>query len=90
MSAATIFASFGSTLSDIGNSLQLGLIDNSGVANSLSQKISAAQQKTGSVRKNILNAFINEVNAQAGKHINGLAVDVLLQDAASLISQNGS
>jgi hypothetical protein len=39
---------------------------------------------------NILNAFTNEVKAQAGKKITGLAVDVLLQDAASLIDQNGS
>ncbi len=90
VSSATVFATFEGTLSDITNSLQLGLIDNSGTANSLSQKISAAQKQTGSARTNILNAFTQEVNAQAGKHLNGLVVDVLLQDAASLISQNGN
>jgi hypothetical protein len=90
VSNATLIASFVSTLADINNSLQLGLIDNPGVANSLSKKISAAQKATGSARINILNAFINEVNAQAEKHVTGVTVEVLLQDAASLISQNGS
>ncbi len=90
VSTAILVANFSSTLADIGNSLQLGLIGNSGIANSLSKKISAAQKAGGSARTNILNAFINEVNAQAGKHVTGVAVDVLLQDAASLISQNGS
>ncbi len=90
VSSANVFATFEGTLSDITNSLQLGLIDNSGVANSLSQKIGAAQKATGSTRTNILNAFKNEVNAQAGKHVTGVAVEVFLQDATSLISQNGS
>ncbi len=90
ISTTTLIASFASTLADINNALQLGLIDNSGIANSLSQKISAAQKATGSTRTNILNAFKNEVNAQAGKHVTGVAVEVFLQDATSLISQNGS
>jgi len=90
VSTAILIASFVSTLTDINNALQLGLIDNSGVADSLSQKINAAQKATGSARTNILNAFKNEVNAQAGKHVTGVAVEVFLQDAASLISQNGS
>lgn len=81
-------ATFASTLADINNSLQLGLIDNAGIANSLSQKIQAARDATGPARNNILNAFKNEVNAQAGKHITGMAPQVLLQDADSLISQN--
>jgi hypothetical protein len=80
-------ATFQGTLADISNSLQLGLIDNGGIANSLSQKILAAQDASGPARSNILNAFKNEVNAQAGKHITGVAVRVLLQDANSLISQ---
>ena len=89
VSSAVLLASFNSTLADINNLLQLGLIDNQGVANSLSQKIKAAQKATGPAVTNILNAFINEVNAQAGKHVTGVAVQILLQDAASLISQNG-
>jgi hypothetical protein len=81
-------STFQTTLADINNSLQLGLIDNGGIANSLSQKIDAAQSAAGPARNNILNAFKKEVNAQTGKHITGIAPQVLLQDAASLISQN--
>jgi hypothetical protein len=81
-------ATFQGTLADIANSLTLGLIDNAGIANSLSQKIEAAGNTTGPARNNVLNAFENEVSAQSGKHITGVAPQVLLQDAASLISQN--
>lgn len=79
---------FSGTITDINASLKLGLIHNSGIANSLSKKIEAAQNATGSARNNILNAFKNEVNAQSGKHITGIASQVLLQDADSLISQS--
>ncbi len=82
----------------------LGLIDNQGIANSLSQKIQAASRATGQARRNILNAFKNEVLAQSGKsdnceqqgehegqcpgkHFTGVAVQVLLEDADSLLSQ---
>jgi N-acetylneuraminic acid mutarotase len=78
------YVTFQSTLKDINDSLQLGLIDNHGVANSLSSKIQAAQAQTGNARNNILNAFINEVNAQAGKHITVVTVQVLLADASAL------
>jgi hypothetical protein len=80
--------SFQSTFADIDTSLQLGLIDNSGIANSLSEKIEAAQNANGPARNNILNAFKNEVNVQSGKHITGIAPQVLLQDGDSLIAQN--
>jgi hypothetical protein len=86
--AVTPIASFQSALADINNSLKLGLIDNGGIANSLSQKIQNAQDVTGPARNNILNAFKSEVNAQSDKHITGIAPQLLLQDADSLISQN--
>jgi hypothetical protein len=82
----TVAATFSSTLADINNSLQLGLIDNQGIANSLSQKVEATQKATGNNGNNILKAFINEVNAQSGKHIKGAAVQVLLADANALSS----
>jgi|GEM_PF-2254608 len=81
-------ATFQSTLADITNSLQLGLIDSTGIANSLSQKIESAQTATGPAKNNILNAVENELNAQSGKHVGGVAVQVLVQDVDSLISQN--
>jgi len=83
-STITVAATISSTLADINNSLQLGLIDNHGVANSLAQKIEAAQGATGNTRNNILKAFINEVKAQSGNHIKGVAVQVLLADANAL------
>jgi hypothetical protein len=87
-SSIVLISTFESTLADINNSLQLDLIDNQGIANSLSQKIQAAQTASGAARNNILNAFKNEVSAQSGKHITGIAVQVLLLDANSLIGQN--
>jgi hypothetical protein len=90
-SQVVLTASFQSTLADIGNSLALGLIDNQGIANALSSKINAASNAAAAGDKitasNILNAFINQVNAQTGKHITGIAPQVLLADANSLLSQ---
>jgi len=84
-------ATFQSTLNDITSGLQLGLIDSRGVANSLSQKIQAASDAASrgelQTSQDILNAFKNEVQAQAGKHITGTGVQVLLQDGDSLLSQ---
>jgi hypothetical protein len=83
-----LLATFVGILADINNSLQLGLINNQGIATSLSQEIQAAQSATGTTRNNILSAFKSEVNAQAGKSITGIAPQVLLSDANSLISPN--
>src|ERR1700693_2862806 len=80
-------ATFAGTLADISNSLQLGLIDNRGIATSLAQEILAAQRAAGLSRGNILAAFEREVKAQAGKHVTAIVVQVLLEDAASLRTQ---
>ncbi|HEX9133911.1 MAG TPA: hypothetical protein VF844_16590 [Ktedonobacteraceae bacterium] len=52
---------------------QQGFIDNQGITNSLLAKLDAAQAALDrgqtSVAINTLQAFINEVQAQAGKHI---------------------
>jgi hypothetical protein len=81
-------ATLQSTLQDIANGERLHWIDNHGIANSLSQKIEAAGRASGPARRNILNAFTNEVRAQAGKHIGPLIAQVLLRDADSLSSQD--
>lgn len=83
-----LVATLATTLSDIANSLQRHWIDNAGIANCLSQKIQAAQNAAAPERNNILNAFKNEVNAQAGKHLANAGVHVLLQDVDSLLNQN--
>lgn len=60
-------------------------INNNGIMNSLLKKADAIEasiakgNKTSA--KNQLNAFINEVNAQKGKHISDKAVKILLEDA---------
>ncbi len=91
VSTVVTVASFQSTIADITNSLQLGLINNQGIANALSSKINAASSASASgnnaTSRNILNAFINQVNAQTSKHVNGTAVQVLLNDANSLLNQ---
>src|SRR5262249_28224700 len=79
---------FSGTLDDINNSLLLGWISNRGIANSLSAKVEEAQKTTQTGRNNVLNAFKNEVTAQAGKHITNIAAQVLLQDADGLIAQS--
>ena len=88
VSKITLVATPQGTLADIANSLQLNWIDNKGIANSLSKKIEAATKAGGLAKANILNAFINEVEAQSGKHIAGVAAQVLLQDAKALLGQN--
>jgi hypothetical protein len=57
----------------------------------LSSKIQAASAAASSGQNqaagNILNAFLNQLSAQAGKHVTGVAPQILLEDAESLISQ---
>jgi hypothetical protein len=53
-----------------------GWIDNAGIANSLRSKLAA----------NKLDAFINEVHAQSGKHIAAQYANYLIRDASYLLS----
>jgi hypothetical protein len=85
-------ATFSSTLDDINNALQLGLIDNHGIANSLSKKIqnavAALSRGNKQASRNILGAFLNEVaTAGRNKHITAIAAEILTQDAQSLLAQ---
>jgi hypothetical protein len=89
--SASRVASFPATLADIANSLSLLLIDNGGIANALSQHILAAQSASTRGEKqaalNELHAFQNLVSSQDGKHITGIATQVLQEDASSLANQ---
>ncbi len=85
-------ATFSSTLGDIDNALQLELIKNQGVSNSLSTKIKRALAALSNGNKqasrDILGAFLNEVAAAGrNKHITALIAEVLTQDAQSLSAQ---
>jgi len=68
----------------------LGWIDNSGIVNSLDVKLDNAKKKLvqgdNNAAKNILNAFIREVEAQVGKHLNSEAYTLLKYNAAYLNS----
>jgi len=67
----------------------LGYIADQGVESGLLDKLYAAQEKMetgkGKTAKNILNAFINQLKAQSGKHIAPEAADILLTDAQHVI-----
>ena len=68
---------------------QQGIIDNQGITNSLLAKLDAAQAALDrgqtSVAINNLQAFINEVQAQAGKHIEQLHAGHLVEHAQIVI-----
>jgi Carboxypeptidase regulatory-like domain len=96
--SVTVIATTAGITNVIGELLAGGCIDNAGIANALTSKLSAAQSAVGGgqiqTAINILTAFKNQVQAQAGKHIatsctiGGVTfypVTVLLTDAQSLI-----
>jgi len=67
-----------------------GEIDNQGIVTSLLAKLDAAQKLIADEKvdqaKIILNAFINEVHAQSGKHIRPEAADILIESAEYILS----
>jgi hypothetical protein len=71
--------------------LALGWIDNQGIANSLDQKLDNAKSKLQrgdtTAAKNSLQAFVNEVEAQNGKHLTSEAYALLKFNAQYLISK---
>ena len=87
----TVAATFQGTLEDIRFMLALDLIDSKGIAKALSSNINAASNAAAGgdreTAENFLNAFISQVNAQTGKHISGVAPQLLLADANSLLGQ---
>ncbi len=70
-------------------SVSLGWINNKGIANSLDSKLDNAKKKfsSGNMKevKNILNAFLNEVEAQKGKYLSSEAYALLKYNAKYLI-----
>ena len=71
--------------------LALGWIDDAGVANSLDQKLDNARkqlvQGNNKAAKNTLEAFVNEVEAQKGKHLSSEAYALLKYNAEYLIQR---
>ncbi len=81
------------TIADVGTLFSWGQIDNAGVRDSLLAKLSAIQASLGSgqvkTAANQLNAFINAVDAQRGKHVSAAAADQLVADARWMIAHQG-
>jgi hypothetical protein len=66
----TVTATPSSTTNLIGDLLNAGCIDNAGIANALTSKLSAAQAAANvQTAINTLTALKNQIQAQAGKHI---------------------
>ncbi|HKW34551.1 MAG TPA: carboxypeptidase-like regulatory domain-containing protein [Candidatus Acidoferrum sp.] len=91
----SVTATTTSTSNSIGDMLNAGCIDNAGIGNALTSKLSAAQS-AGNVQTaiNTLTALKNQIQAQAGKHIHTACtiggvtfnpVNVLLLDVQALI-----
>ncbi|MDE3058447.1 MAG: hypothetical protein KGJ59_10875 [Bacteroidota bacterium] len=71
--------------------VSLGWIDNQGIANSLDSKLDNAKSKLSAgdttAAKNMLNAFVNEVEAQNGKQLTSEAYALLKFNAEYLIDR---
>jgi len=82
-------ASPSSLKQDIALSRKIGWIDSDGIMMSLYKKAEAIEKSISKgdngTAKNQLEALINEINAQKGKHINDEAVKMLLEDAQYLM-----
>jgi len=77
-------------ITDINTSNQLGYLGTPGTYQSLLAKAQDAQAKVTAGQpipaKNVLNALINDINAQKGKQINTIAADILIEDAQYIIN----
>lgn len=75
---------------DVTQFLQNGAIDNGGIANSLLAKLNAASSLRGSGNcsgaANLYQAFIDELQAQSGKHVSVGAASTMITDAQYLMT----
>jgi len=78
------------------HALEEGHITNAGVGNALLAKLNAAQAAVAvdrgqpAVAINLLNAFINQVQAQSGVHIDATHADHMIMHAQSVITELGN
>ena len=73
----------------VAHAAEMGHIDNQGVANSLLAKLNGAQAALGRGQIHVavakLEAFIHEVKAQVGKHIDAVHADHMITHAQEVI-----
>ena len=86
----TVIVTPDSIKDDVQQFLQSGAIDNNGNANSLLAKLdsAAAARARGqcSTASNLYQAFITELQAQSGKHVDAVAAGIMIGDAQYLIA----
>ena len=86
----TIVVTPDSIKDDVGQFRASGAINDRGIANSLLAKLdaAAAARARGSCETadNIYQAFINELQAQSGKHVDATAAAIMITDAQYLIA----
>ena len=77
----------------VNHTLEMGHITNAGVGNALLAKLDGAQAALDggqpAVAVNKLNAFINQVQAQSGKHIDAVHAEHLIMHAQTVIAAIG-
>lgn len=80
-------------IDDVEEAYQKGRIDNQGIANSLNQKLENVKNQLEKNKTkqagNSLNAFLNEIEAENGKHINKEAYNLLKYNANCIIERLG-
>ena len=78
----------------VNHALEMGHITNAGVGNALLAKLDGAQAALDrgqpAVAVNLLNAFINQVQAQSGQHIDPVHADHMVMHAQMVIAAIGS
>jgi hypothetical protein len=86
----TIIVTADSIKDDVTQFLQSGAINHSGIANSPLSKLNSAAAARGrsqcSAAASIYQAFINELQAQSGKHVDAPAAAIMIADAQYLIA----
>jgi len=87
-------ASIESLVHCIHHAQEMGHIANAGVGNALLAKLNAAQAAVDrgqpAVAINILNAFINQAQAQSGVHIDAMHTEHMIMHAEMVIAALGS
>jgi pimeloyl-ACP methyl ester carboxylesterase len=84
-------ATFVSVKAKIADLRGAGLIDNDGIAQSLTAKVEAAEAAAArgenEAARNVLGALINDLKAQTGKHVSEVAADQLSKLVAALLKR---
>jgi uncharacterized repeat protein (TIGR01451 family) len=92
--SVTVQATAAGITNVISSFLESGAINNSGIANALTSKLSTAQTYISAgdnqTAVNVLGALLNQLNAQSGKHISASTANVIIVDTQVLQASLGT